>query len=152
MIWYKKYSLQDVNAILAKNMTSFLEITAVDISDNALVATMPVTDRVKQPYGLLHGGASVVLAESVGSVASALIVNLEKFMVVGMEVNANHIRAVKDGIVTATCTPLHIGASSHVWEIKIRNEQDKLVCISRLTVAVLKKKISKRKTRCPSNI
>ncbi len=140
MIWYKKYSLQDVNAILAKNMTSFLEITAVDISDNALVATMPVTDRVKQPYGLLHGGASVVLAESVGSVASALIVNLEKFMVVGMEVNANHIRAVKDGIVTATCTPLHIGASSHVWEIKIRNEQDKLVCISRLTVAVLKKR------------
>src|SRR5690625_3961215 len=140
MIWYKKYSLQDVNAILAKNMTSFLEITAVDISDNALVATMPVTDRVKQPYGLLHGGASVVLAESVGSVASALIVNLEKFMVVGMEVNANHIRAVKDGIVTATCTPLHIGASSHVWEIKIRNEQDKLVCISLLTVAVLKKR------------
>ncbi|HLQ99194.1 MAG TPA: hotdog fold thioesterase [Sphingobacterium sp.] len=140
MIWYKKYSLQDVNAILAKNMTSFLEITAVDISDNALVATMPVTDRVKQPYGLLHGGASVVLAESVGSVASALIVNLEKFMVVGMEINANHIRAVKDGIVTATCTPLHIGASSHVWEIKIRNEQDKLVCISRLTVAVLKKR------------
>lgn len=140
MIWYKKYSLQDVNAILAKNMTSFLEITAVDISDNAIVATMPVTDRVKQPYGLLHGGASVVLAESVGSVASALVVNLEKFMVVGMEVNANHIRSVKDGVVTATCTPLHIGASSHVWETKIHNEQGKLVCISRLTVAVLKKR------------
>lgn len=140
MIWYKENSLEEVNALFAKNMTGYLGIEAIEITDNSIVAVMPVTDKVKQPYGILHGGASVVLAESVGSIASNLVIDGERAMGVGMEVNANHLRSVSSGVVTATCQPLHIGATSHVWDIKITNEQGKLVCVSRLTVAVIKRR------------
>lgn len=143
MIWFRKYTLEEVNTIFEKNMTAYLGIKATAITENEIVASMPITDKVRQPFGLLHGGASVVLAESIGSIASALVVDLEKSMIVGMEINANHVRAVKEGEVFATCSPLHIGVSSHVWEIKIRNEQEKLVCVSRLTVAVLKQRDKK---------
>ena len=101
---------------------------------------MPVCAKTHQPHGLLHGGASAVLAETVGSVASWLVINKEQQVCVGLEINCNHLRAKRDGIVTATATPLHIGATTHVWDIKIRDEHDKLVCVSRQTVAVLKKK------------
>jgi 1,4-dihydroxy-2-naphthoyl-CoA hydrolase len=104
---------------------------------------MPVDGRTKQPYGLLHGGASVALAETVGSVASALVVDHSKFLCVGLEINANHIRSAREGTVTATCKPVHLGAATHVWDIRINDAKGKLVCISRLTVAILERKDSK---------
>lgn len=111
-----------------------------EIGDNYLKAIMPVDYRTKQPYGLLHGGASVALAETLGSVGSALIIDTTKFMCVGLEINANHLRSAKDGFVTGIATPIHIGASTHVWDIKIYDAKEKLLCISRLTVAIIKKR------------
>lgn len=110
-----------------------------DLGANFLQMKMPVDDRTHQPYGLLHGGASCALAETVGSVASFLVIDNSQFICVGLEINANHIRSVRSGWVIATATPLHLGGSTHVWDIKIKNEDDKLVCVSRLTVAILKK-------------
>lgn len=140
MIWLKNHSLEEVNRIFDKYMTQLLEIKATAILDNAIIATMPITDKVKQPFGILHGGASVVLAESVGSVASNLIIDTTKYVGVGLEVNANHIKSGIAGVVTATCTAVHIGKSTHVWDIKIHNDQNVLLCISRLTVAIVEKK------------
>lgn len=138
--WFKDITLAQVNKILALNMTEYLDIKAIEIQDDTMVFTMPVTDKVRQPYGILHGGASVVLAESVGSVASNLIIDDEKYMGVGLEVNANHLRPVKEGIVKAICKPVHIGAKTHVWDIKIYDEREHLACVSRLTVAIIAKK------------
>jgi 1,4-dihydroxy-2-naphthoyl-CoA hydrolase len=112
----------------------------VEAGDDYLKATMPVNDRTKQPLGILHGGASVVLAESLGSVASVLCIDMETKNIVGLEINANHIRSVKEGIVTGTAKPIHLGRSTQVWEIKIHNEQHQLVCISRITNAILERK------------
>lgn len=139
MIWHRSYSLEEINQLFAINMTGFLDIKAVEIGDDYLIAEMPVTEKVKQPYGLLHGGASVVLAESVGSIASNMLIDWDIFAGVGLEINANHIRPVTKGVVKATCKPLHIGKTTHVWDIQIRNERNALVCISRLTIAVIKK-------------
>ena len=100
---------------------------------------MPVDARTHQPVGILHGGASVVLAESLGSIASHLIIDTSKYMAVGLEINANHLRPVTSGFVTGTCMPIHIGSKTHVWDIRIVNERGKLVCISRLTVAIVVK-------------
>ncbi|PVH25928.1 hotdog fold thioesterase [Sphingobacterium corticibacter] len=138
-MWFKEYSIAELNELFGKNMSGFLGIEVIEIREDALVARMPITDRVKQPYGLLHGGASVVLAESVGSVATNLIVDPEKYVGVGLEVNANHLRPVLSGEVIATCTPLHIGGKTHVWDIKIRDSKGKLTCVSRLTVAIVRK-------------
>ena len=101
---------------------------------------MPVNSKTHQPYGLLHGGASAALAETVGSVASSLVIDRTKQTCVGIEINCNHVRGIKEGIVTATASPLHLGATTHVWDIRITDEKEKLICVSRLTVAVLKKK------------
>lgn len=120
-------------------MAAALDISFTEIGDNYLKAQMPVNDNSRQPYGLLHGGASAALAETIGSVASSLCIDKERYICVGIEINCNHIRGKKDGMVTATATPLHIGASTHVWDIKIHDERDKLICVSRLTVAILKK-------------
>jgi len=139
MIWHREYSLEEVNELFAINMTGFLDIKATSISDNEIIAEMPVNEKVKQPYGLLHGGASCVLAESVGSIASNMVVDANVYAGVGLEINANHIRPVTKGKVTAICKPLHIGKTTHVWDIKINNERGALVCISRLTIAVIKK-------------
>jgi 1,4-dihydroxy-2-naphthoyl-CoA hydrolase len=100
---------------------------------------MPVNEHVHQPYGLLHGGASAALAETIGSVASWMCINQDTQICVGMEINCNHIRGVRTGVVTATVSPLHIGSTTHVWDIKIHDEKAHLVCVSRLTVAILKK-------------
>lgn len=136
-IWFKTYSLEEVNHIFKKYMTGFLQIRATEITDNTLIAEMPITDMVRQPFGILHGGASVVLAESVGSVASNLVVDSEHFAGVGMEINANHLKSVSQGKVYASCSALHIGKKSHVWDIKIRNQAETLICVSRLTVAII---------------
>ncbi len=141
IIWFKKdLQLADLLGIRDNSMGGFLGMQFSEIGPNYLKATMPVDERTKQPYGLLHGGASAALAETIGSVASTYVVDHEKMMCVGIEINANHVRGVKSGIVTATCTPLHLGAQTHVWDIKIYDEKEKLICVSRLTVAVLKRK------------
>ncbi len=129
-----------LNKQSANTMAEFLDIKFTEIGENHLKATMPVNAKTHQPYGLLHGGASAVLAETVGSVASSLTIDPEKQICVGIEINCNHLRGKKDGIVTATAEPLHIGATTHVWDIKIRDENERLICVSRLTVAILKKK------------
>ncbi|MCC6287348.1 MAG: hotdog fold thioesterase [Chitinophagaceae bacterium] len=140
-IWFKeKFLLKELQETSKGTMAEYLDISFSEIGDNYIKATMPVDHRTKQPYGLLHGGASVVLAETLGSVASSLVIDMEKSLCVGLEINANHIRAVKTGLVTGTATPIHLGSSTHVWEIKIHDEKGKLVCISRLTVAILKRK------------
>lgn len=139
-IWFKEHKLDEINQIFATFMTGYLDIKATSIQDDMLIASMPVTDKVKQPFGILHGGASVVLAESVGSVASNLIIDSAHFAGVGMEVNANHLKSVSEGLLYAYCSPLHIGQKTHVWDIKIKNEDDLLICVSRLTVAIIEKK------------
>lgn len=114
-----------------------LGIEMLEISKDRLTARMPVDGRTKQPFGLLHGGASVALAESLASVGAWLNVDEKKYAVVGMEINANHIRAVRDGWVVGEALPIHKGAKTQIWEIKIRTESGKLTCISRCTLAVI---------------
>jgi 1,4-dihydroxy-2-naphthoyl-CoA hydrolase len=140
-IWYnKELSIAALEPLGANTMGELIGIEWVEIGDDFMKARMPVDNRTKQPYGLLHGGASCVLAETLGSVASAMVVDHSKFYCVGLEINANHIRGATDGFVTGITTPLHIGATTHVWDIKIYNEKEKLICVSRLTVAVIKRK------------
>jgi 1,4-dihydroxy-2-naphthoyl-CoA hydrolase len=140
-IWKSsKTDLDELNDHAKNTMADLLDIKFTEIGDNYLKATMPVGPKTHQPYGLLHGGASAALAETVGSVASWLAIDRAKQICVGIEINCNHIRAKKNGLVTAIAEPLHIGATTHVWDIKIRDEKEKLVCVSRLTVAILKKK------------
>lgn len=137
-IWFNKnLSVQDFGQWGKNTLAEHLDMKFTELGDNYLKATMPVNNTTQQPYGLLHGGASVALAETVGSFGSALIIDREKFICVGLDINANHIRGVKTGLVTAVGTPIHIGNTTHVWEIKIFDEQEKLTCISRLTVAIL---------------
>jgi 1,4-dihydroxy-2-naphthoyl-CoA hydrolase len=120
------------------NMIDLLGIEFIDIQSEFIKAKMPVDFRTKQPYGLLHGGASVVLAETLGSIASSLAVADPKtHRGVGVEINANHLRSVREGFVIGTCTPLKIGKTLHVYDIKIHDESENLICISRLTVAIL---------------
>ncbi len=114
-----------------------LGITLLVCEPARVVATMPVGPRVHQPFGLLHGGASVALAESVASIGGILNVDRERFMPVGVEINANHLRAKRDGVVTAEGTPLHVGRTTQVWEVRIRDEAERLVCVSRCTLAVV---------------
>ena len=142
MIWKKPFTLEGVNKT-QNNMVKHLGIEFSAFGDDYLEAIMPVDARTHQPFGLLHGGASVVLAETIGSLAGFLCLEEEGKVVVGQEINANHIRGVKSGIVTGRATPIHLGRQSQVWSIEIRNEQDKLVAISRLTLAVVK--LSKNK-------
>jgi 1,4-dihydroxy-2-naphthoyl-CoA hydrolase len=139
MLWRNQPSVEELNSSFAPNIGSYLGIEFVEITDNSLVATLPVNEKTKQPFGLLHGGASVVLAETLGSIASNLVIDSDKFMGVGLEVNANHLRPVSSGIVKGVCTPVHIGKSTHVWDIKIYEKHGKINCISRLTVAIVPK-------------
>ncbi len=126
---------------LSKNtLAEHLGIEFVLIGDDFLQARMPVDARTHQPFGLLHGGASVALAETLGSVAATLCVDPEQQFCVGLEINANHIRGVRSGYVTGTARPIHIGKKTQVWEIRIADEQNELICVSRITMAVLDKK------------
>lgn len=139
-IWFKdEFSLVKLTAMSAGTMAEYLGIEWVEVAANYLKAKMPVDHRTKQPYGLLHGGASCVLAETLGSVASALVIDQVKNYVVGIEINANHIRSAKAGFVTGIASPIHLGATTHVWDIRIYDEREKIICVSRLTVAVLKR-------------
>lgn len=133
--------LNYLNDTVSKNtLMETLQITYTEIGEDFLVAQMPVDYRVHQPMGLLHGGATVALAESVGSYASAMSIDLEKFSVKGIEISANHLKSVKEGIVTATARIIHKGRTTHLWEIKVTDEQENLVSICKLTNIVLPKK------------
>jgi 1,4-dihydroxy-2-naphthoyl-CoA hydrolase len=133
-------TVAQINALGNNTMGDFLGIEIMDVGDNFLKARMPVNERTRQPYGLLHGGASAVLAETLGSFASALVIDPEQFICVGLEINANHVKGVREGYVFGTVVPLHIGGTTHVWDIRIIDSQENLVCVSRLTVAILKKR------------
>jgi 1,4-dihydroxy-2-naphthoyl-CoA hydrolase len=133
-------TLEQLNQLNKGNMGEHLGIEATEIGSDFICARMPVDHRTKQPFGLLHGGASVVLAETLGSFAASCSVDMEKFQCVGLEINANHIRSVRDGYVYGRATALHVGRQTQVWEIRITNETGQLVCISRITIAVLEKK------------
>ncbi|MBK6935840.1 MAG: hotdog fold thioesterase [Chitinophagaceae bacterium] len=144
-IWFnKELTLDALNPLLPGTMGEYLGIEWTELGDNYLKAKMPVDNRTKQPYGLLHGGASCALAETIGSVASAMVVDYTKFACVGFEINANHVRSAREGFVYGEAFPLHIGSNTHVWDIKIYDEMKKLVCASRLTVAVIPTKESFR--------
>ena len=136
-IWKQHLSVEDLNARAIGSMLEHLAIRYTEIGDDYLCGTMPVDSRTVQPRGLLHGGASVVLAETLGSTASALCLDPDHFVCVGVEVNANHIRAVSQGTVTGTARPVHVGRRLHVWTIDIRDDAGRLTAVSRLTVAVL---------------
>lgn len=136
-------SISVLNNMGKNTMMEHLGIEFIEVTDEYIRAKMPVDHRTHQPYGLLHGGASVVLAETLGSVAAHTRIDSENQLCVGQEINANHIRAVREGWVYGKTTPIHIGKSSHVWEIRITTEDDKLVCISRITMAILDKKNKK---------
>ena len=125
---------------MPSTMAEHLGMEWVELGPDYLKLRMPVDHRTQQPYGILHGGASCALAETVGSVASHLMIDNDQFICVGLEINANHIRSVKEGFITATASALHVGNSTHVWDIKIHDDAGKLICISRLTVAILPKR------------
>ena len=139
-IWFKKdLRIDDFSSWSHNTMAAHLGMQYDELGDDYLKMSMPVDERTRQPYGLLHGGASVALAETLGSICSALVVDHEKFRCVGIEINANHVRSATSGSVIGVCRPIHLGSSTHVWDIRIHNAEDKLVCISRLTVAILRK-------------
>lgn len=121
-------------------MVAHLGIEITHVENDSIEATMPVDHRTHQPLGLLHGGASVALAETLGSIAAMCCLDTQTQYCVGIEINANHIKSVRNGIVKGKATPLHIGKKTHVWEIRITSEKDELVCISRITMAIIDKK------------
>lgn len=138
-MWFKDFTVEDLNGRPKNHIGALLDIQFTEIGDDFISGTMPVDERTHQPAGILHGGASVVLAETLGSIASYMLIDPEKYVAVGLEVNANHLRPVKSGLVKGVCTPIHIGAKTHIWDIKIYNYRGKMSCISRLTVAVINK-------------
>lgn len=140
MVFVTNPSLKLLNTPRIPSMVDHLGIEYTAIGEDFIEATMPVDHRTIQPYGLLHGGANVVLAETLGSVAASLTLDLEKQICVGLEINANHLKSVREGKVRGVAKPVHLGKTTQVWEIKIYNEADQLCCISRITMAILDKK------------
>jgi 1,4-dihydroxy-2-naphthoyl-CoA hydrolase len=142
-IWKRTATPAALTAVGANSLPGYLGITITELGADFLRATMPVNAHTHQPFGLLHGGASVALAETLGSIGSMLCVDAERFMTVGQEINANHLRGVSSGLVTATARPYHLGRTSHVWHIELRDEREQLVCVSRLTIAVVERRDQK---------
>lgn len=136
-LWRETPNIEQLNAMNKNTILEGLDIRFESFTDNSLTASMVVDHRTHQPYGLLHGGASVVLAESVGSTASYLCIDTSKYFCVGLEVNANHLRGLRSGRVTAVASPVHIGRTTHVWDIRLTSDEGKTSCISRLTIAVV---------------
>ncbi len=137
MIWQRPMTLDALNRSSNNTLMAHLDIIYTDFGPNWLEATMPVDHRTHQPLGMLHGGASVALAETLGSIAANMAVDTGHYCV-GLEVNANHLRSKRAGVVTGRASPLHLGVTTQVWQIEIRDERARLLCSSRLTVAVLK--------------
>jgi 1,4-dihydroxy-2-naphthoyl-CoA hydrolase len=139
MIWKSKRSVQELNSGRVGTLLEHLGIEFTEIGDDFVCGTMPVDERTRQPYGLLHGGASVALAETLGSMGAAMCVDAAEYQCVGQEINANHLRAARSGLVTGTARPVHVGGRSQVWTIDIINDAGKLVCTSRLTIAIIRR-------------
>ena len=136
----KDIRLTDLQEFSKNTMVDHLGIEFLELGEDYIRAKMPVDRRTHQPMGLLHGGASLALAETLGSVASSIIIDMEQFFCVGLEINANHVKSARSGFVYGKASPIHLGKKTHVWDIRIVNDRNELVCISRLTVAVIKKK------------
>ena len=136
MIWQKNFTRENLNQLCSNSAVSHLGIEISAFGEDWIEATMPVDHRTTQPFGLLHGGISVALAETIGSLAGYLAIEENK-IAVGLDINAHHLRSVKQGIVTAKATPISLNRNIHVWQIDIRDEQDKLCCVSRLTLSIL---------------
>jgi 1,4-dihydroxy-2-naphthoyl-CoA hydrolase len=138
-IWRSLRTVEELNGNRSGTLIENLGILFTEIGDDFVRATMPVDTRTVQPYGLLHGGASVALAETLGSMGATMCVDAAEYQVVGQEINANHVRAARSGLVTGTARAVHLGGRTHVWSIEIINDAQKLVCISRITMAVIKR-------------
>jgi 1,4-dihydroxy-2-naphthoyl-CoA hydrolase len=138
-IWRSLRTLEELNGNRGGTLIENLGILFTEIGDDFVRGTMPVDTRTVQPYGLLHGGASVALAETLGSMGADMCVDPDEYQVVGQEINANHVRAARSGLVTGTARAVHLGGRTHVWSIEIVNDAQKLVCISRITMAVIKR-------------
>lgn len=136
-IWFQQRSLEEINAGAKRTLVAHVGIEILALGDDFIRGRMPVDERTVQPAGILHGGASVVLAETLGSIAANLCVDPSKQACVGLEINANHVRPVRSGFVYGIARPLHIGGRTQLWEIRIEDEAERLVCVSRLTMAVL---------------
>ena len=136
----KQEKLKRINDSIQNTMTSTIGIEITDIGDDFICGKMPVDERTTQPFGLLHGGASAALAETLGSIGGGIKVYSNNETVVGIEINANHLKSVRDGWVYGKATPIRIGKKMQVWNIEITNEDDDLICVSRLTLAVIPKK------------
>jgi 1,4-dihydroxy-2-naphthoyl-CoA hydrolase len=139
MIWKSIRSVEELNSGRVGTLLEHLGIEFTEIGDDFVCGTMPVDKRTLQPYGLLHGGASVALAETLGSMGAAMCVDAAEYQCVGQEINANHLRAARSGLVTGTARPVHVGGRSQVWTIDIINDAGKLVCTSRLTIAIIRR-------------
>jgi 1,4-dihydroxy-2-naphthoyl-CoA hydrolase len=136
-LWQQVPNIEQLNASLKNTIGELLDIRFEAFDEQSISASMVVDARTHQPYGLLHGGASVVLAETLGSTASYLCIDSSKFYCVGLEVNANHLRGLRSGRVTAVARPVHLGRTTHVWDIRLSGEDGKASCISRLTMAIV---------------
>lgn len=136
-IWFKPFTVSDLNKRGENTLAELLGIQFTDITDDSLTAIMPAHSRIKQPLGIVHGGANVVLAETIASTGANAAVDIEKFYCVGLEINANHIRPVKEGLITGVARPIHLGRTTQVWHIDIYNELGKQTCVSRMTASVV---------------
>ena len=136
-IWFKDYKLEDISWMSKGTMVEAIGIEITEIAADSLKGRMPVDHRTMQPMKILHGGASAALAETLGSVAAGLVIDATKYICVGLDINANHLRPASSGFVYGEAKPIHLGKKTHVWSIEIKNEEGKLVCISRLTMSVL---------------
>ena len=137
-IWFRPYTLQELQL---GGLAKYIGIELTEIGADFLRGRMPVNENTRQPYGILHGGASVALAETLGSYGAGLVIDSARYQCVGQEINANHVRAVSQGYVIGTARPVHLGRRSHVWEIRIVDERDRLVCISRITMYIIERAV-----------
>ena len=136
-IWYKTYKIEDLQDMITDTLAETLGIKLTEITSDSLKCNMEVLQRTKQSMGILHGGASAALCETLGSIASNLIVDPEKYFCLGLDINASHVRPVKQGFISAEAKAVHLGKKTHIWRVNITNEEGKLVCTSRLTMAVV---------------
>ena len=137
-IWFQNYTIKDIKT--KGTMVEHLGIKVIELGEDYVVGTMPVDNRTKQPFGILHGGASVALAETLASYGGYLTIDPEKYYVVGVEINANHLKVAKCGFVTGKCSPIKRGRSTQVWQTEITNESGDLICVSRITLMMLNKR------------
>lgn len=138
-IWFKKSSVEDMNKFGENTMVSHLDIKITQINDDSLVGVMPVSDKVKQPYGIVHGGANCVLAETLGSIAANMTLDYKKSHAVGLSITTNHIKAVRNGVVKGVAKAVHLGGKTQVWEIKTYNDSEQLTSTTNLTMAVIER-------------